>query len=86
MNIRAKDGCRWGLVSLGAVMLRLDPGKLRVNITRHFRIWEGDRRIQRRAASALSDNSVGRLVEDLMLQDLDHVKWMKREGVGHLGP
>ena len=39
--------------------------------------------------TALADNSVGHLIEDLMLQggvDLDHVKWMKREGVGHLGP
>ena len=34
MNIRAKDGCRWGLVSLGAAMLRLDPGDLRASTPR----------------------------------------------------
>ena len=39
--------------------------------------------------TALADNSVGHLIEDLMLQggvDLDHVKWMKYNGVGRLGP
>ena len=83
MNIRAKDGCRWGLVSLGAVMLRLDPGKLRVNITRKTF------GMKTAVVTALADNSVGQLIEDLMLQggvDLDHVKWMKYNGVGRLGP
>jgi 2-dehydro-3-deoxygluconokinase len=30
-----------GLVSLGEVMLRLDPGEGRVHTTRSFQVWEG---------------------------------------------
>jgi 2-dehydro-3-deoxygluconokinase len=97
MKIRAKDGCRWDLVSLGEVMLRLDPGDLRVNTARQFRVWEGGgeynvaRGLRRTfgmktaVVTALADNPVGRLVEDLMLQggvDLEHVKWAKYDGVG----
>src|SRR4026208_521048 len=37
----AKSGCRWDIVSLGEVMLRLDPGEGRVSTTRHFQVWEG---------------------------------------------
>jgi len=97
MKIRAKDACRWDLVSLGEVMLRLDPGDLRVNTARQFRVWEGGgeynvaRGLRRTfgmktaVVTALADNPVGRLVEDLMLQggvDLEHVKWAKYDGVG----
>jgi len=97
MNIRAKEGCRWDLVSLGEVMLRLDPGDLRVSTTRQFRVWEGGGEynvarglrktfgMKTAVVTALADNSVGRLVEDLMLQggvDLECVKWMKYDGVG----
>ena len=97
MKIRSQEGCRWELVSLGEVMLRFDPGAERVATTRQFRVWEGGgeynvarglrRTFGMRTAviTALADNSVGRLVEDLMLQggvDLDHVKWVKYDGVG----
>jgi 2-dehydro-3-deoxygluconokinase len=97
MKIRAKDDCRWDLVSLGEVMLRLDPGNMRVNTTRQFKVWEGGGEynvarglrktfgMKTAVVTALADNSVGRLVEDLMLQggvDLDHVKWVKYDGVG----
>jgi len=97
MKIRSKEACRWDLVSLGEVMLRLDPGDVRVNTTRQFRVWEGGgeynvaRGLRRTfgmktaVVTALADNSVGRLVEDLMLQggvDLDYVKWVKYDGVG----
>ncbi len=41
LNIKSKNGCMWDLVSLGEVMLRLDPGDERISTTRHFRAWEG---------------------------------------------
>ena len=31
----------WDLVSLGEVMLRLDPAEGRIHTTRTFRVWEG---------------------------------------------
>jgi 2-dehydro-3-deoxygluconokinase len=97
MKLRAKEQCRWDLVSLGEVMLRLDPGDLRVTTTRQFRVWEGGGEynvarglsktfaMKTAVVTALADNSVGRLVEDLMLQggvDLEHVRWVKYDGVG----
>ncbi|HTD29765.1 MAG TPA: sugar kinase, partial [Xanthomonadaceae bacterium] len=84
-------------MSLGEVMLRLDPGDVRVATTRRFDVWEGGgeynvaRGLRRcfgmktAIVTALADNPVGRLVEDLMLQggvDQSHVKWAKYDGVG----
>jgi len=97
LDLRPADACRWDLVSLGEVMLRLDPGEGRVRTTRTFRVWEGGgeynvarglRRCfgQRTAiVTALADNEVGRLVEDLMLQggvDTSPVRWAPYDGVG----
>src|SRR5207248_2331518 len=97
MKIKPRESCRWDLVSLGEVMLRLDPGDFRVSITREFRAWEGGgeynvaRGLRRcfglntAIVTALADNPVGRLVEDLMLQggvDLSHVRWVEYDGVG----
>jgi 2-dehydro-3-deoxygluconokinase len=78
-------------------MLRLDPGEGRVNTARSFNVYEGGgeynvARGLRRCfgmrtthVTALADNAVGRLVEDLMLQggvDLSHLKWVNYDGVG----
>ena len=88
---------RWDEVSLGEVMLRLDPAEGRIHTTRHFNVWEGGgeynvarglRRcfgLRTAVATALADNPVGRLVEDMMLQggvDLSLVQWVKYDGVG----
>ena len=41
-TIKAKpaDSCRYDIVSLGEIMIRLDPGDVRVRTTRNFRVWE----------------------------------------------
>src|SRR6202171_5052192 len=97
MKIKPKDACRWDLVSLGEVMLRLDPGDSRISTTRQFHVWEGGgeynvaRGLKRcfgmntAIVTALSDNPVGRLIEDLMLQggvDQSHIRWVEYDGVG----
>jgi 2-dehydro-3-deoxygluconokinase len=97
LSLRPKDQCKWDLVSLGEVMLRLDPGNYRVATTRQFIASEGGgeynvarglRRcfgLKTAIVTALADNPVGRLVEDLMLQggvDLSHLHWEKYDGVG----
>ena len=41
LQIRSKAECRWDLISLGEVMLRLDPGNDRIHTARSFRAWEG---------------------------------------------
>jgi len=87
----------WDLVSLGEVMLRLDPGDERISTARHFRAWEGGgeynvarglRRcfgMETAIITALAENPVGRLVEDLMLQggvSQKYVRWVPFDGVG----
>ena len=41
LELRPASDCRWDLVSLGEVMLRLDPGEGRIATTRTFHVWEG---------------------------------------------
>ncbi|HVR39525.1 MAG TPA: sugar kinase [Thermoanaerobaculia bacterium] len=97
LTIREAAACRYDLVSLGEVMLRLDPGEGRVSTTRTFQVWEGGgeynvarglRRcfgLRTAIVTALVDNAVGRLVEDLMLQggcDLSWLRWVADDGVG----
>ena len=41
LKIKSKEKCKWDLVSLGEVMLRLDPSDVRVATAREFRAWEG---------------------------------------------
>jgi 2-dehydro-3-deoxygluconokinase len=88
---------RWDCLSLGEVMLRLDPGENRIHTTRNFQVWEGGgeynvarglRRcfgLRTAIATALADNPVGRLVEDLILQggvDPSLLRWVPYDGVG----
>lgn len=97
LALRPANTVRFDLVSLGEVMLRLDPGETRIHTSRTFHAWEGGgeynvarglRRCfgQRTAVvTALADNPVGRLVEDLMLQggvDLSYLNWRTYDGVG----
>lgn len=97
LKIKPKSECRWDIVSLGEVMLRLDPGDGRVSTTRSFRVWEGGgeynvaRGLKRcfgmdaAIVTALADNAVGRLVQDLIYQggvDQSYLKWNAFDGVG----
>src|SRR5437764_4016255 len=97
LKIRPAESCQWDLVSLGEVMLRLDPGDGRISTTREFRAWEGGgeynvarglRRcfgMETAIVTALADNPVGRLVEDLMLQggvSQTYLRWVPYDGVG----
>lgn len=87
----------WDCVSLGEVMLRLDPGVGRVRTAREFRVSEGggeynvSRSIskvfrQRTAVvTTLVDNEVGHLVEDLIMAGgvgMGHVNWLPFDGLG----
>ncbi len=97
LKIRPKDGCRWDLVSLGEVMLRFDPGEKRIWTARSFEVCEGGgeynvaRGLKRcfgldtAHVTALVDNPVGRLVQDLIYQggvDQSWVRWVADDGVG----
>ncbi|GLP64994.1 2-dehydro-3-deoxygluconokinase [Streptomyces sp. TUS-ST3] len=85
------------VIALGEVMLRFDPGEGRIRTARSFQVWEGGgeynvvrglRRcfgLRTAVVTALADNAVGRLVEDLVLQggvDTSMICWMPDDGIG----
>ncbi|MGW3108421.1 sugar kinase [Streptomyces sp. NPDC001100] len=85
------------VIALGEVMLRFDPGEGRIRTARTFQVWEGGgeynvvrglRRcfgLRTAVVTALADNAVGRLVEDLILQggvDTSHIRWVAADGMG----
>ena len=97
LTIKPKSECKWDLVSLGEVMLRFDPFDSRISTARTFRVWEGGgeynvaRGLRRcfgmdtTVVTALADNPVGRLVQDLIYQGgvgQSHLKWVPYDGVG----
>ncbi len=97
LKLRKKEDCTFDMISLGEIMLRLDPGDSRIRTTRSFRVWEGGGEynvarglrkcfgLRTAAVTALADNEVGRLIEDFMLQggiDTSLIKWVKYDGIG----
>jgi 2-dehydro-3-deoxygluconokinase len=99
LEIKPAASCRYDLLALGEVMLRLDPGEGRVRTARHFNVWEGGgeynvarglRRcfgLKTSLCTAFADNDVGRLLEDFILQggvDTEFIKWVPYDGVGRV--
>jgi 2-dehydro-3-deoxygluconokinase len=96
-EIKPAADCRYDLISLGEIMLRLDPADGRIHTTRSFRVWEGGGEynvarglrkcfgMRTAVATAFADNAVGRLVEDFVLQggvDVSFIKWIPFDGIG----
>jgi len=97
LSTRPASECGLDQLSLGEVMLRLDPGDLRIRTTRSFVVWAGGgeynvARSLRRTfglrtgiVTALVDNEVGRLIEDCILQggvDTSYIRWLPFDGIG----
>lgn len=101
MNLKLKNRseCKYDAVSLGEVMLRLDPGEGRIRTARNFQVWEGGGEynvirglrkcfgLNTGVITAFADNEVGLLMEDLIMQggvDTSLIKWMKTDGIGRV--
>jgi 2-dehydro-3-deoxygluconokinase len=97
LPMKPRESCHFDAVSLGEVMLRLDPGEGRIRTTRQFQAWEGGGEYnvtrglrkcfgQRTAVvSAFVDNEVGHLIEDCIMQggvSTDHLVWRDDDGMG----
>ena len=97
IELRKKEECRFDMIALGEIMLRLDPGDMRIRNARNFRVWEGGgeynvaRGLRRcfgfntSVVTAFADNDVGRLIEDFILQggvDNSLIKWVPYDGIG----
>ena len=99
LKIRPAEECKYDAVSLGEVMLRLDPGEGRIRTARQFRAWEGGGEynvvrglcrcfgMKTGVITSFADNEVGRLMEDFILQggvDTSLIKWMPTDGIGRI--
>lgn len=97
LQLRPAEQCAFDQVSLGEIMLRLDPGEGRVRTARGFQVWEGGgeynvarglRRcfgLRTAVVTAFPENDVGRLVEDFILQggvDTRFIQWVPFDGIG----
>jgi len=97
LPIKPRNQCGFDQVSLGEVMLRLDPGEGRIRTARHFQAWEGGGEynvarglrkcfgLKTALVSAFVDNEVGHLIEDFILQggvNTDFVLWREDDGIG----
>ena len=97
LNLKKEGTYAFDAVSLGEIMLRLDPGEVRIRTARSFRAWEGGGEynvvrglrkcfgLKTAVITAFADNEVGRLMEDFICQggvDTSLIKWMKTDGIG----
>ena len=97
LAIKPREKCAFDLVSLGEVMLRLDPGEGRIRTARNFQAWEGGGEynvarglrkcfgLKTALVSALVDNEVGHLIEDFIMQggvNTDFLLWRADDGIG----
>lgn len=97
LAIKPAEHCRYDLVSLGEIMLRLDPGEARIRTARQFKAWEGGGEynvarglrkcfgLDTGIVTALVDNEIGHLIEDFVHQggvDTSLVRWVESDGIG----
>ena len=95
--LKIKENCLFDEISLGEVMLRLDPGEGRIRTARNFRAWEGGGeynvarglkkcfKLNTAIVTAFADNDIGWLIEDFILQggvDTRFIKWTPYDGIG----
>lgn len=99
LGLKKEGSCRYDAVSLGEVMLRLDPGEGRIRTARSFTAWEGGGEynvirglhkcfgMNTGVITAFADNEVGKLMKDLIEQggvDTSLIYWKKTDGIGRI--
>ncbi len=97
LKIKSPNECAFDQISLGEIMLRLDPGEGRIRTTREFKVWEGGGEyntsrglrkcfgLRTAVCTAFVDNEVGHLLEDFVMQggvDTRFIKWSEDDGIG----
>ena len=97
LPLKSREACTFDEVSLGEIMLRLDPGEGRIRTARHFNAWEGGGEynvarglrkcfgLKTAVVTAFVDNEVGHLIEDFIMQGgvcTDFIQWRADDGIG----
>ncbi len=95
--MKLRDRYTYDELSLGEIMLRLDPGEGRIRTARHFTAWEGGGEynvarglrkcfgLKTAVCTAFVDNEVGHLIEDFIMQGgvaTDFILWRPDDGIG----
>ena len=97
LPLKPRESCTFDEVSLGEIMLRLDPGEGRIRTARAFAAWEGGGEynvarglrkcfgLKTAVVTAFVDNEVGHLIEDFIMQGgvcTDFIQWRADDGIG----
>jgi len=97
LGIKPAEGCRYDAVSLGEVMMRIDPGDVPTARARTARIWHGGGETNvaeglsycfgKRTAvvTALVDDGIGRNIENQLREagvDTSNIVWFNTKGKG----
>ncbi|MEY3205962.1 MAG: hypothetical protein RLZZ21_2293 [Planctomycetota bacterium] len=97
LQLKPRTSCTFDEVSLGEIMLRLDPGEGRIRTAREFTAWEGGGEynvarglrkcfgLKTAVVTAFVDNEVGHLIEDFIMQGgvcTDFIQWRADDGIG----
>src|SRR6266853_3568847 len=97
MPLKLREKYTFDQLSLGEIMLRLDPGEGRIRTAREFRAWEGGGEynvsrglrkcfgLKTAVCTAFVDNEVGHLIEDFIMQGgvaTDFILWKADDGIG----
>ena len=97
LTIKPASDCTFDEISLGEIMLRLDPGEGRIRTAREFKAWEGGGEynvarglrkcfgLRTAVCTAFVYNDVGQLITDFVMQGgvaTDFIKWRPDDGIG----
>ncbi len=97
LPIQSREECRYDCISLGEIMLRLDPGDRRIRSADRFDISAGGGEynvshglsscfgLRTAVLTALVDNEVGRLIESFVLRggvDTEWILFREFDGIG----
>jgi 2-dehydro-3-deoxygluconokinase len=97
LDIKSKQDCRWDCLSLGEIMIRLEPEDVRIRTARNFRAWEGGGEynvtralskvfgMRTAVVTGIVRNDLGYLLLDFINQggvDTRYIKWFDFDGIG----
>ena len=97
IKIKPKSECMWDAAALGEIMIRFDPGDMRIRTARSFKVSEGGGEynvvrglkkcfgMDTIVITGIVENDVGYLLLDLINQgavDTRYIKWFPFDGTG----
>ena len=97
IRLLEQQDCRYDCLSMGEIMLRLDPGDKRIRSADRFDVYAGGGEynvshglsscfgLRTGVITALADNEIGKLITSFVLRggvDTSLIRWMDFDGIG----